>query len=457
MLDNIEVPTGPPLPESTAEQLRIEHSRLRRRILYSQHISDVRKRVVEAVGSPRAKKMGLRPDMTSNPAWSVCTSLAALYRKVPEVMAPEGAELAAEAIAEAGYWQLAQRNQRDTIGLNNMFVRVDFDEDDGPAFQLAHPDMVQVKSHPLRPDRLLEVKHWVEDPRDAEKWVQLVVNPGQRRYVALDEDGVDVSSEVLEGQFSGDAYPWVIDEQAVMPYVPFRAAETGYTLDPYTMAEVFEGALQLGVYYTFFGHILRNAAWAQRYGIGVRPLGATTSQDGRRSEVVADPATLLMFEQLPEHPGQPTLNQFANPVDPEKVLASVERYERRLVEMALGSVGVSRRQSDVRSAMSLAVSREEQRWAQQSYEPMFRRSDLRLLALTSGLMGLPTQGGRINYFSIPKDSAEIQAEMEQMAKLIEGGLLSRVEAYRKLHPGLTRDEAISALELIERDNQQFSA
>lgn len=452
---DIALPLGPPIPENGAEAFRVQHSRLRRRILYSQHKNDVKKRLVQSVGSKRAEKWGMDPDMTSNPAWTVCTQLAALYRKAPDVMAPAGGDDASAAIAEAGFWQLAQRNQRDTIGLNNMLVRVDIDEDDGPAFQLAHPDLVEVKAHPLRPSKLLQVKHWVQDPRDAEKWVRLEVEPAKRRYQAFDEDDAEVTREVLEGDsFSGDSYPWMVEGNAVMPYVSYRAAETGYALDPYTGSEVFEGALQLGVYYSFFGHILRNAAWAQRWALGVEPLGASTSADGKRSEVTADPATLLLFKLLEGFEGQPTMGQFNTPVDPDQVLKAVERYERRLVDMALGAVGVSRRESDVRSAMSLAVSREAQREAQASYEPMFRRSDLQLLRLVSGLMGGPTAGWRINYFSIPKDAAEIRAEMEQMAGLIEAGLMSRVEAYQKLHLGLTREEAQAALALIESDNRQ---
>ena len=89
------------------------------------------------------------------------------------------------------------------------------------------------------------------------------------------------------------------------------------------------------------------------------------------------------------------MGQWSAPVDPERLYAAIERYERRLVEMALGNAGVSRRESDVRSAMSLAVSRDAQRDAQRAYEPVFRRSDIRLLKLVAGL--LRPSGGQVSF------------------------------------------------------------
>ena len=119
--------SAPPLPKSSAEILRVNHTRLRRRIIYSMHEGDVKDRLIRSVGISRAVAWAERPDMSSNPAWYVATQLAGLYREVPTVMPPNRAEEAAAAIAEAGWWQLAKRNQRDVIAMNDGFVRVDID------------------------------------------------------------------------------------------------------------------------------------------------------------------------------------------------------------------------------------------------------------------------------------------------------------------------------------------
>jgi hypothetical protein len=447
---------APPLPANPVEAQRVEHTRLRRRVLYSMHEGDVRARLSEAVGPTRAQAWKLT-DMTSNPAWYVCSQLAALHRETPEVTPPDGGEDVAASVSESGFWQLAQRVQRDTIGLNDLFVRVDIDpETKEPGYRLVPPDLVEIITNPFAPSQPLAMKEWIQDPDNAGQWVQLVTDPREALYMALDAEGIDVSARVLKGDFRGEAYPWFVGGKPVLPYIGYHAAETGYALEPYGGREVFEGSLQLGVYYSFFGHILRNAAWGQRWILGAEPVGGDVDEDGRRREIVADPATLLVLRQMEDAAGQAQVGQFAPPVDPDRILAAIERYEQRVVEMALSTVGVSRRESDVRSAMSLAVSREAQREAQRAYEPVFRRSDIRLLRLTSGLMGGPVDGWRIQYKGAPRDSIELDAELTRMQGQIAAGLLDKVTAYQQLHPGLLRDEAEAAVKTITETNRRLS-
>lgn len=448
--------SAPPTPTTPAESQRIEHTRMRREIIYGQHEERVKGRLVQALGTTRATAIRI-VDMTANPAWYVTSQLAALYRQIPEVAPPEGAEETAAAVVEAGWWQLAQRVQRDTIALNDTFVRVDIDPATlTPSFRLVPADLVEPVASPLRPSQPLAIKEWIADPDDPAKWVQLVTDPRSRTYKALDAQGQDVTQRVLEGEsFSGENYPFLVGGDPVLPYVAYHAAESGYLLDPYTGREVFEGALQLGVYYSFFGHALRQASWAQRYAAGARPVGGDVDETGRRKDQVADPATVVMFEGPEEGGGTAQIGQWAAPVDPDRFYAAIERYERRLVEMALSTVGVSRRESDVRSAMSLAVSREAQRDAQRAYEPVFRRSDQQLLRLVAGLRGEPGDGWRIQYRSLPRDSAELAAEVERMERLIAAGLLDKVSAYQQLHPGLTDAEAETAVKRIAETNARL--
>ncbi len=446
----------PPLPKSMAEVQRVSHTRLRRRIVYSMHEEDVRSALIEAVGSTRATAWSKNPDMTCNPGWYVSSALAALFDEVPEVEPPQGSEAAAVALADGGFWQLARRLQRDTIALNDMFLRVDVDAD-GPHWRMVFPDMVDATPDPRRPAQPAAMREWVRDPDDADAWIQLVTDPRSRTFQALNTKGEDESDRVLGGNMSGERYPFVVNGRPVCNYVAYHAAETGSLLDPWSGREVWDGALRLGVYYSYFGHVLRNVAWAQRYVIGAEPLGAEADSDGRRQELLTDPAVLVMMRQLEDHVGQPLIGQWSSPIEPDKLLASIERYERRIVEMALGQAGVSRRESDVRSAMSLAVSRESQREAQRAYEPVFRASDLRTLQLVSGLMGLPTEGWRIKYKSVPRDPHELVLVANRLVSLVDAGLEDRVSAYRELHPGMTEDEAKAALAQIAQTNRVTAA
>jgi hypothetical protein len=287
--------------------------------------------------------------------------------------------------------------------------------------------------------------------------VQLVCDPRTRSYFARDPNGVDVTKRVLEGDsFSGDAYPFLVDGVPVLPYIAYHACESGYALDPYSGADIWDGALQLGMYYSFFGHGLRQASWAQRFAAGAKPAGGDVDESGRRKDTVADPATLVLLDQDPESAGgQMQIGQWNAPVDPDRMFSAIERYERRLVESALSQVGVSRRDSDVRSAMSLAVSREAQRDAQRAFAPVFNRSDVRLLRLVAGLRGDPTAGWRVGYKSLPRDPAELAAELARMQGLIASGLLDKVSAYKQLHPGLTDAEAEAAVQRIAEINHRL--
>lgn len=446
---------APPAPRDPAEARRVEHTRLRRRVMYDCHQPDVEARLVRAIGTTRANALRI-VDMSSNPARYVYSQLAGLYREVPEIAPPEGGEETAAAILEAGYWQLMQRVQRDALALNDCFVRVDVDRDTGePSFRLVPADLVEVVASPIRPAQPLALKEWLQDPDEPGRWVQLVTDPRNRTCVALAEDGVtDVTARVLGGTFSGDSYPFLIGDTPTLPYVAYHACESGYALDPYTGRDAYEASIQLGVYYSLGGHALRQASWALRWAANARPVGGDVDESGRRKDVVADPASLLLLENSDEG-GQVTAGQWNAPVDVDRFFAVLERYERRVVEAALSTVGVSRRESDVRSAMSLAVSREAQRDAQRAYEPVFRRSDLRLLKLVAGLRGDPTDGWRINYKSLPRDASELAAELARMQAMIASGLLDVASAYKQLHPGLTDAEAEEAVKRIAETNARL--
>ena len=160
-----------------------------------------------------------------------------------------------------------------------------------------------------------------------------------------------------------------------------------------------------------------------------------------------------MMRPSEDSSSQALIGQWSAPGDPEKILSSIMTYERRLVDMALGSAQVTRASSDMRSGYSLAVSRESQRELQRSYEPQFRRADQELLQKVAGLLGFPRAKWGITYHAIPRDPAEVRAELDRMVGQIEAGLLDKVTAYQQMHPGMTRAEAVLAVAEIARVNR----
>ena len=446
----------PPPPKDIDEQMRVEHTRLRRRLLYSQFESDLDGRIRQAVGNVKADAW--KPiDLTANPYLSIWQQTAVLYDVAPEVVTAGGSEPVASALVEAGAWALMQRVQRDTLGLREMLLRVSASDSGDLVVRPVFPDMVQVECSPYDPASPVKVKEWMHDPELG--WVRHVYDirdPLAPLYAVFTTAGENVSDRVLGGEFSGEAYPFRLAEGTpILPWVLYHASETGCVWDPYTMREVVEGSLMLGVYLTFFGHVLRDASWPQRYVVGARVLGAD-AVDGEgntlagRREVVTDPATLLELELDPTYTGQPLVGQWNASADPEKLLTAITMYEARILTLAgIAQADVSRTDSNIRSGYSLAVSREQVRTLQRVYEPQFRRGDLQLLAVSAALLNRATGSAyaeaesayRIAYQGLPKSPQEVLAELAEIKARTDAGLLGPVTAYQELNRGTPWPEA----------------
>lgn len=451
----------PPPPKDADEAMRVEHTRLRRRLLYSQFEADLDARIRQAVGNVKADAW--KPlDLTANPYLAIWQQTAVLYDVAPEVSTAAGSEAVADALVEAGAWPLMQRVQRDTLGLREMLLRVSVADGSGDVVvRPVFPDMVSIDVDPREPTRPVKIKEWMYDP--AHGWVRHVYdisNPDVPSYRAAKQDGSLVSVQVLGGTFDGSAYPFrKSDGTPILPFVLYHAAQSATVFDPYTMREVVEGSLMLGVYLTFFGHVLRDASWPQRYVIGARVLGAeSVDTEGNvvtgRREVVTDPATLLEMEPDPNSTGQPMVGQWNASADPEKLLTSISMYERRILTLAgIQSPDVTRQDADIRSGYSLAVSREQVRTLQRVYEPQFRRGDLQLLAVSATLLNRANgthyaeepSAYRITYKGLPKSAGERLAELAEIKARTEAGLVGPVSAYIELNPGTPYDVALSAV------------
>lgn len=373
----------PPAPRDPVESARWTESAQRRRLLYSGHYSDVWDRVVRSIGAERARAW-LPLDMSSNPYCQVWDRLSMLYRQERDIEGPDPEVV--DAVEEAGVGSLLQRVQRDTLGLGETMLLCDLDEDGQPLAHLIYPDLATVKVNPRRPRELLEVHWWEPDPRDDTAWVQWRIGGGT--YRAFDAKGADITT-ALRG-VDADLYPWVGQDGApLMPVVMYHRSITGSTWDPYTHREIVEGSLQLGLLYTHYTHIIRQAAWRQRYGIDVEWDGGEPEDTGTGSNViVADPATVLSGRSAQGANGQPLVGSFEAPADPAKVIESIRIYERRLIEQAMGGVEVTRETSDIRSGYSLAVGREERMSLANVYAPVFRLADRECYRVWSDLLAV---------------------------------------------------------------------
>jgi hypothetical protein len=383
---------------------RIEHIRLRRRMLYGRHEGDVKKRIAESISNVRRAAWG-SVDMTSNPFLRIHDQMSAMYNEEPVIVGPSGAmESVFRELDETGFWTKMKGVQRDVSALREMLILVEKGED-GITFLQVSPDDIDAVASPRDPDQLTNVK-WYHENYYIEYDHKALI------YRAIKDDK-DISEEILGGAFNGEAYPFRNAlGQPVMPWIIYRAADTGSVFNSWTGMEAVECTLQLGLLYTYFSHVVRNSAWAQRYILNAMPLGADIQDDedglATRAEIDSDPSTVLMLKSTDGMQSQ--IGDFSAPVDPAKVIEAIRIYEDRALESILGA-SVVKNDSDIRSGYSLAVSREEQIKAQKSFKPLFRRSDRKVLNLVANYLGFNTslQDWDVIYPAIMTDAEKVDA------------------------------------------------
>jgi hypothetical protein len=439
------------------------------RLLYGCWESDLESRTTKVIGSVRREAWG-QVDLSANLYRVIWDAVSTLYDRPPRIEHddPAGLELA-ELVAASGYWQLMQRVQRDTLGLREMLVRLDaVPRRDGQGYELTHravtPDVVVAQADPDRPDVPVVICEarvrggdWV--------WDELAIDlaDGAPSYQQRQARGGEV---VNLG--SGESYPYR-DSAGVpeLPYVLYHAQRTGRLWDVSSTLELVEGTLNLGVYYSLFGHVLRSASWPQRWAIDLMVGGAAPlSTDGQvQTSVVTDPGTVALFYSSPQAQGQPQIGQWQTSADPMLMIESIGAYERRLVTYAgINAADQIRMAGDPRSGYAVAVSRDAQREVQRRFEPQFRAGDeqaLRLAAIllnrASGTNRYPESGYRVAYEGVPYSADEVRGKLDRIRELRDAGLMSRVQAYQDLHPGVSESDARKALAQIDAESGEASA
>ncbi len=439
----------PPVPAHPGEAERVEHTRLRRRMLYGRWAPDLYRRMLKSLGNVRSDAIG-EPDGSANPFEATCTGAAALYDRIPRAHQADASSRDAmrQWTERAMLWPMMSRVQRDTIGLREMLVRASVSMQAGQvhvSYEPVWPDMVQMRPDPRDPLRPIEVREWVDlpDPSNPDRkiWTQHEWSiDGIPRHRVLDAEGrIDLSRfyGLPEGGLVGDAYPAIRgDGRAVLPYATYHAAITGRLLDPFHRAELVEGNLNVGVLWTFFTHCIRSASWPQRWISGGR---IASTIEGAIRRVIADPATILEILQDPHFDGQVTAGQWGSASDPKAVAEAIEIYERRFMGYVEIGSDFWRGSSDPRSGIALSLDRTGRIEAQRRYAPIFAPVDAELLSITATMINrlvrsplVAEDGWRVEYVSLPAPIEQRRADREETMALLERNLISRAEARARI-------------------------
>lgn len=446
---------APPVIGSGETTARVEHSRMRRRVMYGFHRGDVLTRMLSQIGSVRQEAWG-EPDLTGNPALQVYSQVAVMYDRDPLRVAPEGL---LSMLRADGLDAKMRRVQRDTLALREMAVLVD-PTPVGVTFRPIFPDLCNATEFAERPGTLSRLEEY---RKHGGKWVRDVwdvsdpSNP-YRRVFTTDSAATDITEMVLGERYEGAGYVWRkggADGEPVIPAVLYHAERAPTLFDPYSYREVFEGTLNICVLLSFYGHIVRNAAWQQKVFIDLEVAGLDVDGTGNGSHngIVTDPSTGLMLRSRPDATNPQALTM-ASPADPELVLRSISMYERRILQIAgFAQADVAKQNADIRSGYSLAVSRESIREQQAKSESTFRPADVALMAI-AGLVANRFHGEafpeepddyRIVYRGIPEEPGEEEARIKAIRARQDAGMIGPITAYREAYPGVPHLEAVIRL------------
>ena len=462
----------PPLPRSFDEAVRIEQTRLRRRMLDGTHRRDVEQRRAKLLGKVRASAHG-DVDISANPFRVINRELAALYDR-PPLLGHDSGEVGGligekGATAQSGLWASMTRFQAWTIGCREYLMRPHVSDDGVIRYRPVAPDMVEATASEDAPDipvSVTELRLRQHPLRDEWVWTRDVLDisaPDNPVYQVTEarmdgEAEADWSEHYLGGSLSGGAYPYrKSDGTPVLPYVLYHAERLGDRLwDPHEGIEVVEGTLNLTVALSFWFHVLKDASWPQRYVVNAKPVaaGLSDTDDGRRAAVVTDPAVLLALELIEENQ-QPMVGQWRAGCDVEMLGRAIDAYAARLAFTAgLRAGDVQRVSAGARSGYAIAMTNEGKRVAQRRFRPQFQWGDERLIALTAIMLNratsssYPEDGYTVIHREIPLSPQELQARREHVVEMVREGLMSKLQAYQELNPGITREQARSDLALI---------
>lgn len=466
-----------PQPKNPEDQARWVYQDKVWRILYGFWADDLQRHIQRQVGAIRREAWKC-PDLSANFYRTAWDALARTYDQPPVVSNVTDNGLAA-VVSAAGLWPMMQSVQRDTFGLREMLVRVDWAQTFGGVelvYRPVWPQYVTALADPDRPDvpvKLCEARKRTINGKIQWTWDIFDIREGMETWCIHGARGEDLTEAVLgvpAADLYGELYPFrYATGEAFVPYAMYHASKGGHGLwDTYSTLEMVEGTLNVGVLYSYLLHIIRNVAYKQKYTVDLI-LGGTSytdaDDDGEGlTQITTDPARVLMFSSIPEAAGQPQIGQWDETADPQKLIETIKQYERRLSAMAgINPADLMRTAGDPRSGYALAVSRDAQREIQKRIEPCQRAGDLDLLAKSAAVLRInggavyPETGYSIEYHGIPLSLEERRAMLDELQTEMDLGLVSRVDAYMRRNPGTSEAEARAALTEIQRVNAAYSA
>ena len=446
------------------------------------------------IGEERAQTWG-PPDTSMNDMldYSTQASTPGLYGQVPTILGPDEGLPLLKIMSDAGVWTKQQHVQLMAVGMGDFLVRPQVDSSGLLSERTVSPHRVYAVPHeddPTRPVAIWELRLRQLGPSGPYLWTWDQYDIGTRgeesyRIVAATQVMADeannipdipVNADVTqmfagdedypEGGYVGDAYPFRYRNGfAYIPFIWYRSEDVAQMWAYSLRKGGYLGALMTMLTATYTGQAARDATGSAVIVGNLFPLGGNVDNVGALDQVLTvtvKPGAILYHETKD---GQ---TPFVKEIGPGANLQSLLMYAQAVSTRNAGRFGlapseVTKRSANPSSAAALAIMDEKRREFGRKIEPLFRRSDLRLIRMYAAMFNaargtdFPERGYSIIYHQPPKSAAEREAEREDQKHALELGQTSELQIYIDDHPGISREEAIRQLARVRADQAILDA
>ncbi len=450
-------------PDSRDDNARWNEQSLRYRMLTGEHAPDVTKTIQGMFGREFVGELTQQIDLSRNSFKTVWQQLSTAYTQSPEVVArtEDGEHVDLSSILTPRLWPQRQTADLWALAIRESLFRLDWKEGTGIQYRPVSPDVVVCQAMPDRPDRPGRVEEYRKriKPNGQAVWTvetwDILGDEPVFKIEELSQMGkkrTDVTREFMPGLESG-AYPYLDREGApILPYVLIHAEVAPRLWNYTTGTELVNGSLRLAAFWTFWGSSYLSASHPQRWALDVTTRAGDTKNIGGKSVdlIPVNHKSILVFRS--DGPTGGSLGQYAPAMIPLEGAAALKEYEQGLAVYA-GLDPSDLQITGGQSGYAIVVSQSGKRRQQRKSEPARRMADQLILGTAARLVNaydgldLPEDAAAyaVRYPGVGESMEERKAKTEAIKAELDMGLISKVEAYKRLNPEI-QDEA----EILER-------
>lgn len=457
-------------PKTENDRKRWKEQSLRLRMLSGEFEGDVRDDIRKLFAAEIAADLELAPDLSRNTFLLVHQQLSTSYNESPLVTVEDDKDADLSQTVTARLWPIQRENELKIRALNESVLRLDWSNEESEVrYRIVDPDAIVLIADRDYPDRAVGVEWLRHRANTAGKsfWTWEVWDISDEANPVFRIDVVDTRGQRRDAtaEFAPDlvgVFPYLDkDSKPILPFQLYHSKVGAKLWDWRAGTELVAGTLRLCSLWSNWQDGFVNAAHPQRYALDAdSQAGVTRNIGGVSVDVIpTDRKSILKFSS--SGAGGAQLSQFNPAMEPRSAAEALEVYERGLAIYA-GLNPSDLQVTGAQSGYAIVVSRDGQRRKAKELQASLSIADASLLATAAKLANayggasLPEQASAytVHYRSDSESSEERRSKVETVDKELALGLISKVDAVRRLNPTIkTDEEAVDKLLAIQRADQ----